>query len=91
MADVQIVPNNCSVKSSSNSSNTSNSEELNCRKCKEVEYHLQQALEELSSAQLIIQMLKEESLLDQQRGLRTIEFGYLIQCNQQPMKINGRK
>jgi len=83
MADVQIVPNNCSVKSSSNSSNTSNSEELNCRKCKEVEYHLQQALEELSSAQLIIQMLKEESLLDQQRGLRTIEFRNLIQCNQQ--------
>ena len=83
MANVQIVPNNCSVKSSSNSSNTSNSEELHCRKCKEVDYHLQQALQELSSAQLIIQMLKEESLLDQQRGLRTIKFRNLIPCNQQ--------
>ena len=80
MADVIVVSNNSSVKSSIN---PNNSEVLHCKKCKEVEYHLQQALEELISAQLIIQMLKEESLQDQQRDHRTIESINLIHCNQQ--------
>jgi hypothetical protein len=48
-------------------------------------------LEELSSAQLIIQMLKE-SLQDQQRGHRTIEPRNLIQCYQQgPVETNENK
>jgi len=70
MANEIVVPNNSSVKSSINSNN---SEGFHRKKCEEVEYQLQQALEELSCAQLIIQMLKEESLQLQQRGLRTIE------------------
>ena len=90
--DEIVVSNNSSVKSSINSNN---SEVFHCKKCEEVEYQLQQALEELSSAQLIIQMLKEESLQVQQRGHQTIESRNLIQCNQQdkvkPMKTNGCK
>jgi len=65
MADEIVVPNKSYVKSSINSNN---SELFHCKKCEEVEYQLQQALEELSSAQLIIQMLKEESLQVQQCG-----------------------
>ena len=80
MADEIGVPNNSSVKSSVN---TNNSEVFHCKKCEEVEYQLQQALEEFSSAQLIIQMLKEESLQVQQRGHQAIESRNLIQCNQQ--------
>jgi hypothetical protein len=80
MADEIVVPNNSSVKSSIN---LNNSEGFHCKKCEEVEYQLQQALEELSSAHFIIQMLKEESLQVQQRGLRTIESRNLIRCNQQ--------
>ena len=41
--------------------NTNTSDVENCTKCIDIEIQLQQALEELSSAQLIIQMLKKEA------------------------------
>jgi hypothetical protein len=46
------------------SKNSGSNEVQNCTKCVEVEMQLKQVLEELSSAQLIIQMLKKESTLD---------------------------
>jgi hypothetical protein len=45
------------------SKNPGSIEVHNCTKCVEVEMQLKQVLEELSSAQLIIQMLKKESTL----------------------------
>jgi hypothetical protein len=61
MADVAMATNYSSPISSNNSSI---SEIRNCTKCTEVEIHLKEVLEELSSAQLIIQMLKKESTLE---------------------------
>jgi len=44
-----------------NCNNTNISEVENCTKCIDIEIQLQQAQEELSSAQLIIPMLKKEA------------------------------
>ena len=58
MADVVVASNYSSPRFLNNASV---SEELICTKCAEVEIQLHQVLEELSSAQLIIQMLKKET------------------------------
>ena len=58
MEDVAVASNYSSPRFSNNASI---SEALICTKCAEVEIQLHQVLEELSSAQLIIQMLKKES------------------------------
>jgi hypothetical protein len=57
MADIAVDANSSSPRFSNKSSY---SEVQKCTKCVEVYIQLQQVLEELSSAQLIIQMLKKE-------------------------------